>query len=69
MGSRVPLGHQYRARARECTEAADRANDAGRRLSLVELAERWLMLADQVDRISSERSVAGDLLLDFVRRV
>ena len=53
MGSRIPPGKQYRVRARECMEAADRLNDPGRRIILLELAQRWLMLADQIDAIEA----------------
>ena len=62
MGS--PPGNQYRVRARECMEAADRINEAGRRIILLELAQRWLTLADQIDGIEARRQPMGDALLD-----
>jgi len=64
MGSRVPPGNQYRVRARECMEAADGINEPGHRIILLELAQRWLMLADQIDKIEARRQPMGDPLLD-----
>jgi hypothetical protein len=41
-------GDEYRELAHDCMEAADRSSDPGRKVSLLELAERWLRLAQQV---------------------
>jgi hypothetical protein len=41
-------GDEYRELANECMEAADRSSDPGRKVSLLELAGRWLRLAQQV---------------------
>jgi len=62
--NRIPPGNQYRVRARECMEAAARLNDPGRRFVLLELAQRWLMLANQIDGIEARRRPTGDVLLD-----
>jgi len=40
-------------------EAADRSSDPGRKVSLLELAERWLRLAQQVH----DRRTMGDALI------
>jgi hypothetical protein len=45
-------------------EAADHATDPGRRVILLELAQRWIMLADQIDEIEAGRQPIGDALLD-----
>jgi hypothetical protein len=59
----MAAGDEYRARARECTDAADHAADPERRLSLLELAQRWLVLADQADEMERTRTARGDVLL------
>jgi len=64
MGSGMPSGNQCRVCARECMKAADRINEPGRRIILLELAQRWLMLADQIDGIEARRQPMGDALLD-----
>ena len=46
-------------------EAGDRAADPGRRVALLELAQRWLMLADHIDGVEPERQLRGDGLLDY----
>ena len=51
-------GDQYRARAKECLEAADAIAD---RENLVELAQRWLMLAEQVEGIQGRNVLMDDL--------
>jgi hypothetical protein len=58
-------GDQYRERANECIEAADRSADPERKLYLLELAERWLRLAEHVDGIHDPNGLRGDALLDF----
>ena len=68
MRSRIPPGNQYRVRARECMEAADRINEPGHRIILLELAQRWLMLVDQIDGIEARRQPMGDALLDTPER-
>ncbi len=52
-------GDEYRELAHECMEAADRSSDPGRKVSLLELAERWLRLAQQVH----DRRTMGDALI------
>jgi hypothetical protein len=59
----MAAGDEYRARARECTDAAAHAADPERRLSLLELAQRWLVLADQADEMARTRTAQGDVLL------
>ena len=53
-------GEEYRALADECLEAADRSSDLGRKVSLLELARRWLRLAQQ----THNRRTWGDALID-----
>jgi hypothetical protein len=53
-------GDEYRALAHECMEAADRTSDPGRKISMLELARRWLRLAQQLH----ERRTMGDALID-----
>jgi hypothetical protein len=51
----------YRDKAYECMQAADRTYDPARKVSLLELAGRWFRLAEQVpDRIG----LTGDVLID-----
>jgi hypothetical protein len=57
-------GDHYRARARECIEAADRTSEPERKLTLLELAQRWMRLAEQVDTIRDESGLRGNALLD-----
>jgi hypothetical protein len=56
-------GDQYRIRAKECTGAAEQAADPERRLSLLELAGRWMRLAEQADEIMNHSGNRGDALL------
>jgi hypothetical protein len=51
----------YRDLAHECMEAADKTKDPSRRLSLLDLARRWLRLATHVQ---DRKSKMGDALLD-----
>jgi hypothetical protein len=53
-------GDHYRALAHECMQAADRSSDPGRKVSLLELARRWLRLAQQ----AHERAQWRDALVD-----
>jgi len=46
----------------ECIEAADSVADPGRKLALLELAQRWLNLAAQVEGVES--CLRGNVLLD-----
>jgi hypothetical protein len=55
-------GDVYRARALECVEAADLLADPKRKVVLLELAQRWLTLAAQMERMESRR-LQGDALL------
>ena len=57
-------GDNYRARANECIEAAERAADPERKLVLLDLAQRWLWLAGQIDAIADQHGLRGDALLD-----
>ena len=47
----------YRERARECMQAADTMFETDRKVSLLELAQRWLRLAHHAE------ATAGDALL------
>ena len=57
-------GDEYRAKAAECTEAASRATEPERRLSLLELAGKWLLMAKEADALGETRRIKGDVLLD-----
>ena len=57
-------GDHYRTRANECIEAWDKVTEPERKLTLLELAQRWLRLAAQVDRTSARNCAKGDVLLD-----
>jgi hypothetical protein len=45
-------------------EAADRMADVDRKVSLLELAQRWLRLAEQMDTSRAHGHPGGDALLD-----
>jgi hypothetical protein len=47
-------GNRFRARADECVRAANSMADPQRKLAHLDLAERWLRLATQIDKIDSE---------------
>ena len=53
---------KYRARAVECIEAAERVADPQCKLTLVELAQRWIRLAMRKDSEKSRTSVQGGVL-------
>ncbi len=55
---------EYRKRANECIVAADKAAEPERRVSLLELAQRWMRLAFQLDKIRDRKGSRGDALLD-----
>ena len=57
-------GDEYRAKAAECMEAASRAKEPERRVSLLELAQKWLVMAEQADALGETRRITGDVLLD-----
>jgi len=57
-------GDEYRSRANECIAAAEQATDPERKISLLELAQRWMRLAFQVEIIGERNGVRGDVLLD-----
>jgi len=57
-------GDEYRKQANECIAAADKAAEPERKVSLLELAQRWLRLAFQLDKIRDRRGARGDALLD-----
>jgi hypothetical protein len=64
----MAFGDEYRKRANECIAAVDKAVEPERKVSLLELAQRWLRLAFQVDRIRDRKGSRGDALLDPPRR-
>jgi len=55
---------EYRSRANECIAAADNVTEPERKVSLLELAQRWLQLAFQVEKIQDRNGFKGDALLD-----
>ena len=55
---------EYRSRANECIAAADQVTDPERKISLLQLAQRWLRLAFQVEKIGDDQGLKGDALLD-----
>jgi hypothetical protein len=57
-------GDEYRERASECIAAADQVAEPERKVGLLELAQRWLRLAFQVEKIEDRKGVRGDVLLD-----
>ena len=57
-------GEEYRARAKECIEAADRLTHPENRLALLELARRWMRLAFKVNIVKDREGVNGDALPD-----
>jgi len=60
----MPTGDEYRERANECIAAADKVIEPERKVSLLELAQRWLRLAFQVEKIQNHNGFKGDALLD-----
>jgi len=58
------LGMSTRERANECLAAADQITEPERKVSLLELAQRWLRLAFQVEKIQNHNGFKGDALLD-----
>ena len=55
---------RYLQRPIECMRAADAATEPGRKLVLLEIAERWLKFAAQVEYVDdSQSSLYGDALL------
>ena len=52
---------QCRKRAIECIDAADHATCPERKVTLLELAQRWLMLANQVDENGPD-SAFGEMM-------
>ena len=57
-------GDEYRNWANECIAAADKVSEPERKVSLLELAQRWLGLAFQVEKIGERNGFKGDALLD-----
>jgi hypothetical protein len=47
-------GDKFRARADECFKAAHAVADPDRKLAHLDLAERWLRLAAQIDKMDAE---------------
>jgi hypothetical protein len=62
-GAEMLSGDEYRQRANECIAAADRVAEPERKVGLLELAQRWLRLAFQVDQIQDPDGFTGDALL------
>ena len=60
----MPSGDEYRSRADECIAAPDQITEPERKVSLLELAQRWLRLAFQVEKIQNHNGFKGDALLD-----
>jgi hypothetical protein len=57
-------GDEYRARAAECTQAAKNSTEPQRRVGLLELAQKWLRMAEQADALGATKRLNGDVLLD-----
>jgi hypothetical protein len=57
-------GDEYRSRANECIAAADQVTDPERKIGLLQLAQRWMRLAFQVEKIGDDHGLRGDALLD-----
>ncbi len=51
-------GDQYRNRANECIAAADKATEPERKVSFLELAQRWLRLAFHTNKIQDRNADA-----------
>jgi hypothetical protein len=49
-------GTKFRARANECFKAADSTADPERKLAHLDLAHRWLRLANQLDEMNGKGS-------------
>jgi len=60
----MATGDEYRSRANECIAAADNVTEPERKVSLLKLAQRWLRLAFQVEKIQDRNGFKGDALLD-----
>ena len=57
-------GDEYRARAAECTQAAKSSTEPQRRVGLLELAQKWLRMAEQADALGATKRLNRDVLLD-----
>ena len=60
----MSTGDEYRSRANECMAAAENVTEPERKVSLLQLAQRWLRLAFQVERIGNRTGLRGDVLLE-----
>jgi hypothetical protein len=47
-------GNRFRVRADECLRAANSMADPQRKLAHLDLAQRWLRLATQIDKMDAE---------------
>ncbi len=56
----MPTSEEYRQKALECAEAADRVSDLKERLTLLEIAQAWLRLADHVTGAPADAAVARE---------
>jgi hypothetical protein len=54
----------YRAIAKECLDVAGRTADLGRKLVLLELAQRWLQVAEEIAQINERNGLRDNLVSD-----
>jgi hypothetical protein len=55
-------GNKFRARADDCLREAKSAADPERRFAHLDLAQRWLRLAAQIDKIDPAAQCAAPLV-------
>ncbi len=51
-------GDQYRRRAKECCDEAEHTTDPEKRLTLLEMAQRWMQLAEAIETIEASQRPA-----------
>jgi hypothetical protein len=56
-------GNKFRKRADDCLTEANSVADPERRLAHLNLAERWLLLATQIDKIEAPARCDAPLVL------
>ena len=56
-GTLMRSGEQYRKRAMECIQAADTMFELDSKVTLLDLAQRWLRLAHQADGAVGDASL------------
>ena len=59
---------KYRARADQCVKAASSVADPEGKVALLNLAQRWLQLASQIDKIDAETDDTARVPLQAVNR-